>query len=299
MPKTVLPAGTENVIENRTMPDADFAFRLFGVHLRKVDARWSYPEHEHSLYEINWVTEGAQRIKAAGKVWTQRLGDLVWVQPGVRHESMGSADGAAMEYFCLHFEVGDLGLRKKLNGLGSALYRADSELVRALKPVLDRFVRNAREGSGDESRTDTLMTGFELFARLLGYAHGNATDATDAAGPGAADPVAARLAAAIERLVRQDAGADDKRGLVALAKEMGYTPASCTRIFRHVFGISPRQYLTSLKQRRAKELLLDRSLTVEQVSEALGYRDVSQFSKQFKRWLGLSPSAYRQLSHEQ
>ena len=78
---------------------------------------------------------------------------------------------------------------------------------------------------------------------------------------------------------------------------MGYSPAHCQRVFRQAYGMSPRQYMTLLKLNHAKRLLQDPTRSIEQISETLGYRDVSQFSKQFKRWMNLSPSAYRQLSH--
>ncbi|MBW7462169.1 helix-turn-helix domain-containing protein, partial [Paenibacillus sepulcri] len=31
-----------------------------------------------------------------------------------------------------------------------------------------------------------------------------------------------------------------------------------------------------------------------QISSVLGYRDIAHFSRQFKRWSGVSPSDYRQ-----
>jgi len=61
-----------------------------------------------------------------------------------------------------------------------------------------------------------------------------------------------------------------------------------------VYGIPPRQYRSRLKLRRAHLLLLDSGLSVQQVADAMGYGEVSHFSRQFKRWSGLSPQAYRQ-----
>ncbi|MNC59455.1 DNA-binding transcriptional regulator AraC [compost metagenome] len=60
--------------------------------------------------------------------------------------------------------------------------------------------------------------------------------------------------------------------------------------------MSPRQYLSDLIIRHAKLLLLDNSLSVEAIAHRLGYRDVSHFSKQFKRWTGLPPMGYRRLT---
>ena len=52
--------------------------------------------------------------------------------------------------------------------------------------------------------------------------------------------------------------------------------------------------LALLKLRRARLLLLDAGQTIGQVSEQLGYSSVAHFSRQFKRWSGVSPQAFRQ-----
>ena len=35
------------------------------------------------------------------------------------------------------------------------------------------------------------------------------------------------------------------------------------------------------------------ALSVEAVAERLGYRDTSNFSRTFRRWLGMTPNAWR------
>jgi len=49
-----------------------------------------------------------------------------------------------------------------------------------------------------------------------------------------------------------------------------------------------------MKLKRARMLLFDNNLSIQQVGEKLGYADVAHFSRQFKRWTSLSPQAYRQ-----
>jgi AraC-like DNA-binding protein len=48
-------------------------------------------------------------------------------------------------------------------------------------------------------------------------------------------------------------------------------------------------------ERMRKSLLLLRSqeLTIEQISERLGYENVANFTRAFRRWTGKTPSAYR------
>ncbi|TXK85576.1 helix-turn-helix transcriptional regulator [Paenibacillus sp. N3.4] len=82
-----------------------------------------------------------------------------------------------------------------------------------------------------------------------------------------------------------------------LAEYLGYSPTHCNRVFQKAYGISPRQYVSMIKLRKGKLLLMDPALSIEQIADQLGYRDLSQFSKQFKRWTTMSPTAYRHLSY--
>jgi transcriptional regulator GlxA family with amidase domain len=44
---------------------------------------------------------------------------------------------------------------------------------------------------------------------------------------------------------------------------------------------------------RAATLLSESSLTISQIADAMGYRDVYFFSRQFKQKMGQSPRTYR------
>lgn len=92
--------------------------------------------------------------------------------------------------------------------------------------------------------------------------------------------------------------ADRSRETVAaVTAGLWYSASSCNRIFRSVYGMSPRQYLSALKLKKAKLLLLEPELSVEAVSIRLGYKDIAHFSRQFKRWTGESPGKFRARFH--
>ena len=57
---------------------------------------------------------------------------------------------------------------------------------------------------------------------------------------------------------------------------------------------SYQQLKDEQRQRQASRWLAEGRLTVDQIADRLGYSDASNFSKAFKSWTGLSPSAYRQ-----
>ncbi|MGP3782803.1 helix-turn-helix domain-containing protein [Paenibacillus sp. 1A_MP2] len=64
--------------------------------------------------------------------------------------------------------------------------------------------------------------------------------------------------------------------------------------FQKVYGISPRKYLSELKLHEAKQLIHQPDLNLTRVAAMLGYSSLAHFSRQFRRWTGMSPSEYRQ-----
>ena len=66
-----------------------------------------------------------------------------------------------------------------------------------------------------------------------------------------------------------------------------------SQLFKDVYGLSPRQYMTQLQIRHAKELLVHTSQSIESIADALDFSTVQHFSRQFKIREGMSPHAFR------
>lgn len=78
-----------------------------------------------------------------------------------------------------------------------------------------------------------------------------------------------------------------------MAQTLGYHRTHLSKMFKLHTGMSPMQFLLQVRMERAK-LLLAEPLTVEQVASSVGFADPLYFSKQFKKWVGVSPTEYRQ-----
>jgi len=79
--------------------------------------------------------------------------------------------------------------------------------------------------------------------------------------------------------------------LEQLARQVHVSPFHLQRVFRSVEGVSPHEYLTRLRMRRAVELL-DDGWTVAETAAAVGFRSTAHFSRQFRRRVGVVPSRY-------
>lgn len=65
------------------------------------------------------------------------------------------------------------------------------------------------------------------------------------------------------------------------------------RKFKQYMGISPTQYILSLRINKAQTLLLDSNHNINEIAEIVGYENPLYFSRIFKKETGMSPSQYR------
>ncbi len=82
----------------------------------------------------------------------------------------------------------------------------------------------------------------------------------------------------------------------ALASRYGFSGSYLSRIFRNQTGETPQKYLIDYRIRRAKQLLLDTKLTIQETGARVGYPDPFHFSKVFKQYTGVNPTQYRNAS---
>lgn len=66
-----------------------------------------------------------------------------------------------------------------------------------------------------------------------------------------------------------------------------------SRKFKQDYAISFTEYLTSFRLNKAKALLQNRNLKLNQIAEMVGIPDVKYFSKVFKKHEGMTPNEYR------
>ena len=64
------------------------------------------------------------------------------------------------------------------------------------------------------------------------------------------------------------------------------------KLFLKKYGLPPKKYIIQLKLNHACDLLRSERYSVTEVAELCGFRDVYFFSRQFKEYLGLSPSQF-------
>lgn len=84
--------------------------------------------------------------------------------------------------------------------------------------------------------------------------------------------------------------------LYNIAEQVGMSQSHFSRLFKQSTGLSPWQYVIQRRVELAKQLLRKEELTIEKISDRLGFASHSQFTIFFQKYTSISPKKYRQQS---
>ncbi len=76
---------------------------------------------------------------------------------------------------------------------------------------------------------------------------------------------------------------------------VGFNATYFSTFFKKETGMNFIDYLTELRIEKAKELLCQEEITINDAAETVGYQDLKHFSRLFKKKTGISPSDYRKM----
>lgn len=95
----------------------------------------------------------------------------------------------------------------------------------------------------------------------------------------------------VANYVRQHPGIQHR--VEDLAARSGLSPRYFSIKFKDLIGSPVQSYIIKTRIERAQHLLLHAGMNVTEVADALGYRDIFFFSRQFKQYTGQNPSEIR------
>jgi len=80
--------------------------------------------------------------------------------------------------------------------------------------------------------------------------------------------------------------------LAVMARTLNSSPRTVNRQLAQL-NTTYQNIIDEARRERALQLLLETRTSVEEISQQLGYNDPSNFGRAFRRWLGMSPRAFR------
>lgn len=99
-----------------------------------------------------------------------------------------------------------------------------------------------------------------------------------------------RLAKAVAEMIEEP---QEQHSVDTLADIAGMSRSSFAEQFRTVFASSPMEFLQKVRLKRAEMLLTTTDMTIKQITNVVGLRSRSHFSKAFRAQYRLDPSSFR------
>lgn len=231
----------------------------------------------HDGFSVSYVRRGSFGYHVRGDLFEQVTGSVVVGYPG--DEYVCTHDHAEGDE-CLCFHLAE----EVVDGLGAA---PDAWRTGGVPPlpemiVLGELAQSAAAGASDVGLDEAAM----LFAaRYVGL--------VDARRRKPARGSARDRRRIVEAARWIDEHAAQPIDLDGAARQTGLSPFHFLRLFARIVGVTPHQYLVRARLRRAARLLADADSSITDIAYDVGFGDLSNFVRSFRRAAGASPSGFR------
>ena len=87
---------------------------------------------------------------------------------------------------------------------------------------------------------------------------------------------------------------DEQYNADQLARDIAMSRASLYKKMQTILGITPTDFIRNVRLKRAAQLLADTQLSINEIADRVGFVTARNFSSQFKKMFGVTPSEYRE-----
>jgi len=279
--------------EIKLNPEESFFIGIFQDHIDKH--HWHY----HQEYELSFITEGSGRRIVGDSIEEFNPGDLIFIGPRIPHVWFSEdklpvqRSGRTLESVYLLFNQ-DI-LPEKLIDL--------PEFANARKALSlsERGIRITGDTLNAVSRIMLQLPYQSPIKRLTMF-----YEILDVIGSGPSfsflaseDYMKSRFETSNKRIKRIHEflmkNYQDRIDLQEVADVAHMAPASVCRFFKQSTGLTIFEYLNKIKIEYSCQLLLNTDLNILDISCDCGFNNLSHFNKQFRKFIGTTPTQFRQV----
>ncbi len=254
----------------------------------------SVPLHRHAEFELNFVLSGSAELICGDVRTATGEGDIILITPDTPH-AIYPDSGGGQRYDTVVFSPSMLG--------ASDNDRSSTELIRPLltgsavmTPVITpqhvyyKELRITAENiiscaKGSTPQLDMLMKSELQRLLWLLWESGDITAATRSAGHSTE-----QLLPVLEYMNEHYS---EEITVSQLAELACMSSSNFMRRFREMSGMGAIEHLTHIRIQKACGLLTGTTLTAAEIAFACGFRNLSNFNRQFRRLTLLTPCGYR------
>lgn len=247
---------------------------LDGIEFLKVrNQKYAFPEHYHDTFCISLIEDGLEVIKMGDNLLYTEQGYISINNPCEIHANPiveGSLNQSFTTIYLSPDLVDTLLLRKATNFCHQQ--SGTSSQVELFRQIIETVKTKGKDNL--ESKILQLLSGFEIQSKSvqedLKQSYREWTELT--------------------QLI--DNHLEEKITLDFLSNFMNMDKFNFAKEFRLKFGLSPINYVLMKKVFQSKELIT-KETNLSQLAYRFSFSDQAHFSKQFKRFIGVSPREYK------
>ena len=237
---------------------------------------WGPAVRDH--YLIHYVVHGRGRFSTGGSSWELQEGDAFLVQPNVI-ASYQADQAAPWEYDWVGFNGSDAKHLLRQTGLleMEPVFRCPPD--NRFHAMLSDIIAVSGTSASAEARMESGLLRF--LAELMDTFGMHAPHS---------DNSYAYVQKAIQFIDRNYSGSVD---IEKISQSAGVSRSHLYRLFMAYINMPPNEYLTRYRISKAAGFLRDGGLTVGEAAYSAGFADQLYFSRVFKKYIGVPPSAFR------
>ena len=278
--------------EIKLNPEESFFIGIFQDHIDK--SHWHY----HQEFELSFITEGSGKRIVGDSIENFNPGDLIFIGPRIphvwfpeeRHRQQHSGRTLESVYLLFNQDI----LPEAMTVL--------PEFSNIRKAVLlsERGIRITGDTLNEVSRIMLQLPYMSRIKRLMMF-----YEIMDLIGKSksfsylaSADYIKSKFETGNKRvnrihefLMKNYQGDID---LNEIAEVAHMAPASVCRFFKKASGLTIFEYLNKIKINYACQLLLNTDQNIVDISYDCGFNNLSHFNKQFRKFIGATPTQFRQ-----
>lgn len=278
--------------EIKLNPDESFYIGIFQDHIDK--SHWHY----HQEFELSFITEGSGRRIVGDSTEDFHPGDLIFIGPRIphvwfpdeKHKRQHSGRTLESVYMLFNHEI----LPESLLGLPE--FKNIQEAIQ----LSERGIRITGDTLNEVSRIMLQLPYMSNIRRLMLFYEimdliGQSTSFSYLA---SADYVKSKFETANSRVKNIHEflmkNYQNDIDLKEVAEVAHMAPASVCRFFKSATGLTIFEYLNKIKIDYSCQLLLNTDLNILDISYDCGFNNLSHFNKQFRKFIGNTPTQFRQ-----
>jgi len=252
-----------------------------GARIQKKESGM-HRHHAHKCYEIYYLMSGEKSYFIEDNVYPLLPGDFALISGYVLHKT----NGKNFERILLNFDYEDLPLNLR-DTVDTCFAKVVTHTPAKSRQYIEMLLRRMQQEFNENGHTPLLTAQFTCLVMEIAKFAATKVEVTDAA---------TRQILEIVRYVNDNFS--EELTVEKLAERAFLSRSHFCRQFKKVTGFSPIEYIHSMRLRSAENLLENSDLSITEIALQSGFSGSNYFGNLFRRYRGMSPRAWRNLSRK-